>query len=116
MDNKDYRASIKVVGTVLPDTKLIIKKYLELKDIELLRKEVLHNNLILKTSKRRAETIFYEVRKRYLFDQLDGYEETPFIYFLKYIDSDSIAHLLLYYYLCKEERIIYEYIKLIQTN
>ena len=110
MDNKDYRANIKVVGTVLPDTKLILKKYLELKDIELLRKEVLHNNLILKTSKRRAETIFYEVRKRYLFDQLDGYEETPFIYFLKNIDSDSIAHLLLYYYLCKEERIIYEYI------
>lgn len=110
MNNKDYRASIKVVGTVLPDTKLILKKYLELKDIELLRKEVLNNNLILKTSKRRAETIFYEVRKRYLFDQLDGYKETPFIYFLKSIDSDSIIHLLLYYYLCKEERIIYEYI------
>ena len=110
MDNKDYRASIKVVGTVLPDTKLILKKYLQLKDIELLRKEVLDNNLILKTSKRRAETIFYETRKRYLFDQVDGYKETPFIYFLKRIDSDSIIHLLLYYYLCREERIIYEYI------
>ena len=56
MVSKDYRSSIKVVGTVLPDTKLILKKYLELKDVELLRKEVLDNNLILKTSKRRAET------------------------------------------------------------
>lgn len=110
MESKDYRSSIKVVGTVLPDTKLIIKKYLELKDIELLRKEVLDNNLVLKTSKRRAETIFYELRKRYLYDQLDGYKETSFIYFLKNIDSDSIINLLLYYYLCKEERIIYEYI------
>ena len=110
MESKDYRSSIKVVGTVLPDTKLILKKYLELKDVELLRKEVLHNNLILKTSKRRAETIFYELRKRYLYDQLDGYKETSFIYFLKKIDSDSITNLLLYYYLCKEERIIYEYI------
>lgn len=110
METKDYRASIKVVGTVLPDTKLILKKYLELQDIELLRREVLENNLILKTSKRRAETIFYEVRKRYLYDQLEGYKETPFIYFLKNIDSDSIINLLLYYYLCREERIIYEYI------
>lgn len=110
MESKDYRSSIKVVGTVLPDAKLILKKYLELKDIELLRKEVLDNNLVLKTSKRRAETIFYELRKRYLYDQLDGYKETSFIYFLKNIDSDSIINLLLYYYLCKEERIIYEYI------
>lgn len=110
MESKDYRSSIKVVGTVLPDTKLILKKYLELKDVELLRKEVLENNLILKTSKRRAETIFYELRKRYLYDQLDGYKETSFIYFLQNIDSDSITNLLLYYYLCKEERIIYEYI------
>ena len=110
MVSKDYRASIKVVGTVLPDTKLILKKYLELKDLELLRKEVLENNLILKTSRRRAETIFYELRKRYLYDQLDGYNENSFIYFLKKIDSDSIINLLLYYYLCKEERIIYEYI------
>lgn len=110
MENKDYRSSIKVVGTVLPDTKLILKKYLELKDIELLRKEVLDNNLILKTSKRRAETIFYEVRKRYLQDQLDGYVETPFLYLLKNINTDVIINLLLYYYLCKEERIVYEYI------
>lgn len=110
MNIKEYRSSIKVVGTVLPDTKLILKKYLEVKDIELLRKEVIDNNLILKTSKRRAETIFYEIRKRYLYDQLEGYEETPFIYFLKNITADSSVHLLLYYYLCKEERIIYEYI------
>jgi hypothetical protein len=110
MESKDYRASIKVVGTVLPDTKLILKKYRELKDIELLKKEVLDNNLILKTSRRRAETIFYELRKRYLYDQLNGYKENSFIYFLKKIDSDSIINLLLYYYLCKEERIIYEYI------
>ena len=81
MVSKDYRASIKVVGTVLPDAKLILKKYLELKDLELLRKEVLENNLILKTSRRRAETIFYELRKRYLYDQLDGYNENSFIYF-----------------------------------
>jgi hypothetical protein len=85
MESKDYRASIKVVGTVLPDTKLILKKYRELKDIELLKKEVLDNNLILKTSRRRAETIFYELRKRYLYDQLNGYKENSFIYFLKKI-------------------------------
>ena len=57
MESKDYRASIKVVGTVLPDTKLILKKYRELKDIELLKKEVLDNNLILKTSRRRLSLI-----------------------------------------------------------
>lgn len=110
MKDKDYRASIKVVGTVIPDTKLILKKYLEVKDIELLKTEVLENNLILKTSKRRSETIFYEIRKRYLQDQLNGYKETSFIYFLKNINTDSISNLILYYYLCKEERIIYEYI------
>ena len=35
MKNNQYRASIKVVGTVLPETKLILNKYLELKDLEL---------------------------------------------------------------------------------
>lgn len=110
MENKEYRSSIKVVGTVIPDTKLILKKYLELKDIELLRKEVLKNNLILKTSKRRAETVFYEVRKRYLQDQLEGYVETHFIYLFRNIHTDSIINLILYYYLCKEEKILYEYI------
>ena len=110
MKTKDYKSSIKVVGTVIPDTKLILDKYLELKDIEMLRKEVLDNNLILKSSKRRAETIFYELRKRYLYDQLDGYEETALIYILTRIDSEAIINPLLYYHLCKEERILYEYI------
>lgn len=110
MEKQDYKSSIKVVGTVLPDTKLILNKYLEIKDIELLRKEVLDNNLVLKNSKRRSELIFYEVRKRYLKDQLNGYVETPFIYLIKNIHTDLIVNLLLYYYLCKEEKIIYEYI------
>ena len=110
MENKDYRASIKVVGTVMADTKLILKKYIELMDMELLKKEVIQNNLILKNSKRRAATVFYEVRKRYLQDQIEGYSETGFIYFLKNIHADSIVNLILYYHLCKEERIIYEYI------
>ncbi len=110
MESKDYKSSIKTVGTVLRDTKLVLEKYLELKDMELLRREVLDSNLILKTSKRRAEIILYELEKRYLYDQLDGYRETPFIYFLKNIDSDNITDFLLYYYLCREERIIYEYI------
>ncbi len=110
MEGKKYRSSIKVVGTVTSDTKQILGKYLELKDIELLRKEVMDNNLVLKTSKRRSETIFYEVRKRYLQDQLEGYKETPFIYLLKNIQTESIINLILYYFLCKEEKIVYEYI------
>lgn len=110
MENKDYRASIKVVGTVIPDAKLILKKYLELKDIELLRKEVLENNLILKNSKRRSEVVYYEIRKRYLQEQLEGYVETPFIYLIRNVHEELIINLLLYYHLCKEERTVYEYI------
>lgn len=110
MEDKEYRANIKVVGTVTSDTKGILEKYLELKELELLRKEVIDNNLVLKTSKRRSETIFYEVRKRYLQDQLEGYKETPFIYLLKNIRTESIINLILYYFLCKEEKIVYEYI------
>ena len=104
MKNNQYRASIKVVGTVLPETKLILNKYLELKDLELLKKEVLDNNLILKTSKRRAETIYYEIRKRYLKNQIRRYNEDPFIYLIKNINTDSIIDLILYYHLCKEEK------------
>lgn len=110
MEDKSYRANIKMVGTVLPDTKLIIKKYLELKDIEALRKEVIENNLVLKSSKRRSETIYYEVRKRYLRDQLEGYNESAFICFYQNISSDLFINLILYYHLCKEERIVYDYI------
>lgn len=110
MEDKIYRANIKMVGTVLPDTKLIIKKYLELKDIEALRKEVIENNLVLKSSKRRAETIYYEVRKRYLKDQLEGFNESSFICFCQNFNNDLYLNLLLYYYLCKEEKIVYDYI------
>lgn len=110
MENKEYTANIKSAGTVLPDTKVILKKYLELKDIELLRKVVLENNLILKKSKRRSEIVFYEIRKRYLQDQLDGYVETPFIYLIKNVHEELAINLLLYYHLCKEERTVYEYI------
>ncbi|MBN9646958.1 DUF1819 family protein [Terrisporobacter glycolicus] len=110
MGEKQYRASIKVVGTVLADTKLILKEYLRVKNIEVLKNEVLENNLILKASRRRSETIFYEVRKRYLQDQKEEYIESPFIYFIKKIDLDSTINLILYYYLCKEERVIYEYV------
>lgn len=110
MKNNQYRASIKVVGTVLPETKLILNKYLELKDLELLKKEVLDNNLILKTSKRRAETIYYEIRKRYFKNQIKGYNEDSFIYLIKNINTDSIVDLILYYHLCKEEKIVFEYI------
>lgn len=105
-----YRANIKMVGTVIPDTKLIVKKYLELKDIEALRKEVIENNLVLKSSKRRSETIYYEVRKRYLKDQLEGFNESSFIYFCQNFNNDLYLNLLLYYYLCKEEKIVYVYI------
>lgn len=110
MEDKIYRANIKMVGTVIPDTKLIIKKYLELKDIEALKKEVIQNNLILKSSKRRSESIYYEIRKRYLNDQLDGFNESSFIYFCENFSNDLFIKLLLYYYLCKEEKIVYEYI------
>jgi hypothetical protein len=50
------------------------------------------------------------VRKRYLQDQLSGYVETPCVYLLKNIHTDLIINVLLYYYLCKEERIVYEYV------
>lgn len=110
MEDKTYRANIKMVGTVIPDTKLIVKKYLELKDIEALRKEVIENNLVLKSSKRRSETIYYEVRKRYLKDQLEGFNESSFIYFCQNFNNDLYLNLLLYYSLCKEEKIVYDYI------
>lgn len=110
MEDKIYRANIKMVSTVLPDTKLIIKKYLELKDIEALKRDVIENNLVLKSSKRRAETIYYEVRKRYLKDQLDGFSESSFIYFCQNFNNDLFINLLFYYYLSKEERIVYDYI------
>lgn len=110
MEDKIYRANIKMVGTVLPDTKLILKKYLEVKDIEVLKKEVLENNLVLKSSKRRSESIYYEVRKRYLKDQLDGFNESSFICFCQNFSNDLYLNLLLYYHLCKEEKIIYDYI------
>lgn len=110
MEEKIYRTNIKMVGTVLPDTKLILKKYLEVKDIEVLKKEVLENNLVLKSSKRRAESIYYEVRKRYLKDQLDGFTESSFIYFCQNFNNDLFINLLLYYHLCKEEKIIYDYL------
>lgn len=110
MEDKQYRASIKVVGTVLSDTKLILREYLKVRDIKVLKYEVLENNLILKSSRRRSETIFYEVRKRYLQNQIEGYIESPFICFIKNIELDSTINLILYYYLCKEERILYEYI------
>ena len=110
MEDKIYRANIKMVGTVLPDTKLIIKKYLEVKNIEVLKKEVLDNNLILKSSKRRAESIYYEIRKRYLKDQLDEFNESSFIYFCQNFSNDLFMNLLLYYHFSREEKIVYDYI------
>lgn len=110
MEDKIYRANIKMVGTVLPDTKLIIKKYLDVKDIEVLKKEVIENNLVLKSSARRSETIYYEVRKRYLKDQLNGFNESSFICFCQNFSNDLFLNLVLYYYLCKEEKIVYDYI------
>lgn len=110
MENKICTANIKVVGTVLPDTKIILTKYIELKDIENLKKEVLENNLVLKSSIRRSQTIYYEVRKRYLKDQLNGFNESSFIYFYQNFSNDLFINLLLYYYLCKEEKIVYNYI------
>lgn len=108
--DKEYKASIKTVGSVLPETKTVIAKYIELQDINLLKEEVINNNLILKSSRRRSEILFYELRKRYLKDQLKGYKENDFLYFFKNVKSDSIINLLIYYQLCLEELIVYEYI------
>jgi hypothetical protein len=109
MENKEYKASIKTVGSIIAETKLILEKYLEVKDIDKLQEEIFENNLLLKKSKRRAENIFNEIKKRYLQDQKDGYFESPLLYLIKNIKTDAVVDLVLYYHLCKEERIIYEF-------
>lgn len=107
---KMYTANIKMVGTVLPETEIILNKYCEIKDLDLLKNEVLDNNAVYKTSRRRAESIFYEIRKRYLRDQLDGYCESDFIYFIKNIKIQAYVNMILYYHLAKYELIIEEYL------
>lgn len=105
-----YQANLKTVGTILPETKIILNKYLELKDLTALKDELIENNLVLKGSKRRIENIFNEIKRRYLKEQLSGYSDTPLLYLLRKVKSETVVDLILYYHFCKEERIAYEFI------
>lgn len=110
MGESVYQANLKTVGTILPETKIILAKYLELRSLDALKKELLEENLILKASKRRIENIFNEIKRRYFKDQLTGYKETPLLYALKKIKSEAIIDLILYFHFCKEDKIVYDFI------
>ncbi|WP_313558818.1 BrxA family protein [Ruminiclostridium cellobioparum] len=105
-----YQANLKTVGTILPETKIILNKYLELKDLVSLKKELVENNLILKASKRRIENIFNEIKRRYLKEQLSGYSDSQLLHLLEKVKSEAVVDLVLYYHFCKEEKIVYEFI------
>lgn len=110
MGESVYQANLKTVGTILPETKIILNKYLELKNLAALRKELLENNLILKASKRRIENIFSMIKRRYLKEQVPDYVDTPLLHLLGKDNSETVIDLILYYHFCKEEQIVFDFI------
>lgn len=102
-----YTAHIHNTGSLIKETKIILKTYSRLKSWKKTRKEIKEENLLLKESEKHIEKCIFIVKNRYINSEKD-YEETPFISLINSSIKEQTKQQIMYYYFSLSDQLIFD--------
>jgi hypothetical protein len=99
--NEELSSSIAHHGAYIWETKRLLETYIEHESYDAVKKAVLENNLLRKSSESYRKNILQEISRRYDLDR-EGYTETPLVRAFKRPLTESLQEWILYYEFSRE--------------
>ncbi|KXB00420.1 hypothetical protein AKJ40_01345 [candidate division MSBL1 archaeon SCGC-AAA259M10] len=101
--DRRYTANIHNTGSLIPESKKILKLYDKLRDVEEVREVLYKENPLSRESEGAIDKILFITRKRYLND-----DPGPLIEVIKSDLNEQITNAILFYHLAKTDNLVYD--------